>query len=441
MPVTISAPSSKSLSHRALIAASLAPGESRLSQVLASEDLDRTIACLRTLGADIKADQGDLLVSGINWAVGDQDRTLELDVGESGTTCRLITPVAALGRNPCRISGRGRMHRRPLDELATVLSRLGAGFAWLDQQGCPPFVLQPAGLQGGEVDISLEQSSQYLSGLLLAAPLAREELIIRISGSKTVSWPYVALTLQVLEQFRVEFRVQVLDQGQWLTAPWKEVREVIPGNVRFCLEPSGYSPGAFRVEGDWSNASYFLAAGTLLLSGIRVLNLDPDSVQGDSQIQLILKQMGARILWEEKGLRVFPGGLQGADLDMGSCPDLVPTAAVLASLARGSTRISNVAHLRIKESDRLQALASEISKTGSEVKLLADGLVITPGSSLNPDPGEFRTYGDHRIAMSLSLYGLAGVCVQLDNPDCVAKSFPGFWEEWAKVTAKPKSQL
>ncbi|MFW6054976.1 MAG: 3-phosphoshikimate 1-carboxyvinyltransferase [Thermodesulfobacteriota bacterium] len=433
MPVTISAPSSKSLSHRALIAASLARGESRLSRVLASQDLKRTMDCLRTLGAGINEKQGDVKVSGIDWFAGKKADPLELDVGESGTTCRLITPLIALGRTPCRVFGRGRMHSRPLDELAEVLIQQGSSFKWLGREGCPPFVLQPGGLRGGEASISLEQSSQYLSGLLLAAPLADTELIIGVGGSKSVSWPYVALTLEVMDSFGAEFEVQVREQGRWATIPRTGIGQLCPGRVRFRVQPSGYRPGEFRVEGDWSNASYFLAAGALLADGIKVLNLNPDSVQGDSRIQGILERMGARIQWDEKGLTVYPGQLQGTELDMGSCPDLVPTVAVLAGLARGETRIGNVAHLRLKESDRLQALAAQISKTGSKVQLLEDGLVISPAAALNREPVEFETYGDHRIAMSLSLYGLAGVLVRLDDPGCVAKSFPGFWQEWEKV--------
>ncbi len=431
--VSIQAPSSKSLSHRVLIAAALARGESRLGRVLKSEDLERTMACLRTLGADIREQQGELRVKGIDWNSKGSDGPFELDVGESGTTCRLITSVAALGQNPCRVFGRGRMHERPILELSRVLEQLGAGFEWLGQKGCPPFWIRPAGLNGGEVGLSLEQSSQFLSGLLLAAPLARSGMIVHISGPKVVSWPYVALTLQVLEQFGVVFEVQIRKGLKWHTVPWKEIREAVPGQVRFCLRPSGYQAVKMSVEGDWSNASYFLGAGALRKGGVRVLNLKPDSVQGDALIQDILKQMGARLQWDEQGLTVSPGELQGADLDMGPCPDLVPTVAVLGALARGATRIRNVAHLRLKESDRLQALAAEIAKTGCQVHLLEDGLDILPASGLSKGPVAFQTYGDHRIAMSLSLFGLAGIEVQLDTPECVAKSFPDFWEHRQKL--------
>ena len=433
--VSIHAPSSKSMSHRALIAAALARGESHVQDVLRSQDLERTMDCLRTLGAGIEGSQKELKVRGIDWSLSSKWSSdhFELDVGESGTTCRLLTPVAALGNNPCRIFGRGRMHERPIQELSRVLEHLGTEFEWLGRAGCPPFVIKPGGLDGGELDISMEQSSQFLSGLLLAAPLARGEMVLNIGGSKAVSWPYVALTLQVLEQFGADFEVQVRSGSGWRTVPWKAVDQVSPGHVRFRVRPSGYQSGTVQVEGDWSNASYFLAAGALRKGGIRVCNLKPDSVQGDAAIQDILARMGARLEWTDTGLSVHPGALQGADLDMGACPDLVPTVAVLAALARGETRIRNVAHLRLKESDRLQALAEEIGKTWCAVHLLDDGLDIHPEPGLRQGPVAFSSHGDHRIAMSLSLFGLAGIEVRLDNPGCVAKSFPDFWEHWQKL--------
>jgi 3-phosphoshikimate 1-carboxyvinyltransferase len=431
--VNIHAPSSKSMSHRALIAASLAQGESHVQNVLRSQDLERTMDCLRVLGADIQEHQGGFRVRGIDWNSQGPSGPCELDVGESGTTCRLITPLAALGRSPCRVFGRGRMHERPIRELTTALERLGSSFEWLGPAGCPPFVIKPGGLEGGELDISLEQSSQFLSGLLLAAPLARREMILNIGGSKAVSWPYVALTLQVMEQFGTVFEVQVRKDLTWRSVPWQTVTRAIPGELRFRIQPSAYQSRSFQVEGDWSNASYFLAAGTQLTGGLQVLNLKPDSVQGDAAIQDILTRMGARLEWNDAGLSVYPGALQGADLDMGACPDLVPTVAVLAALANGSTRIRNVAHLRLKESDRLQALAVEIRKTGCGVHLLEDGLEIRPDGGLRQGTVAFSSHDDHRIAMSLSLFGLAGIDVQLDNPDCVDKSFPDFWEHWQKL--------
>ena len=436
MPICVDAPSSKSVSHRTALAAALAPGTSRLFNVLSSQDIARTLSCLSALGAGIDLGQVEITVNGLDlstWKGSEPKEPADLDVGESGTTCRLITPIAALTGRACTIHGRGRMHERPIGALTQVLEHLGVSFTWHGREGYPPFTLSSSGITGGEVDVSLEDSSQYLSGLLLAAPLAKGPMRIGISGDKAVSWPYVALTLQVMQDFGVTPGVQTRIQNRWQDTPWNEITAVRPGRIRFLIEPAPYLPRSVKVEGDWSNASYLIASGLFLPRGIRVENLNCESLQGDRAFLDILAAMGASPVCQKTSVTLSPARLDGAEVDMGACPDLVPTVAVLASLARGQSRISNVAHLRLKESDRLQALASEIAKTGCRVELLDDGLVIEPG----PDPSgrdiDFVTFGDHRLAMSLSLYQLAGVQVRLDDPDCVGKSFPAFWKTWETI--------
>jgi 3-phosphoshikimate 1-carboxyvinyltransferase len=325
------------------------------------------------------------------------------------------------------------MHERPIGELSRALEQLGASFTWEAKAGYPPFILEAPGLSGGSAEISLEESSQYLSGLLLAAPLARAGVSLGISGRKAVSWPYVGLTLQTMQAFGVEPRMEIRSGSGWQEASWEEMRVLRPGEVRFHIEPARYAPQSFWVEGDWSNASYFLAAGALLPQGLTVGGLERHSVQGDRMMVDILRTMGASAAWESTGLNVRPGRLSGADLDMGFCPDIVPTVAVLASLAEGPTRITNVAHLRLKESDRLAGVAKEIEKAGAKTSIFEDGLEISPKEHALPDRLAFRTYGDHRMAMSLSLFELAGCKVELDDPRCVAKSFPGFFHIWEKV--------
>jgi 3-phosphoshikimate 1-carboxyvinyltransferase len=432
MSIAVQVPASKSVSHRAVIAAALAPGSSILSNVLDSEDLRCTVHCLQALGAGIEVtSDGDLAVSGIDPRTIAGNATVSLDVGESGTTCRLILPVAALGRVPCRVFGRGRMHQRPIQELARALSEQGCGVRYEDRPGCPPLVLTPHGLSGGRVEISLEQSSQYLSGLLLAAPYARFALTIAITGKTVLSWPYVALTLQVMQAFGRRARVQTCTQaGDWLDADWTGLTDIVPGGIRFIVPPGPYTPGRFQVEGDWSNASYFLAAGLLHPRGVRLLGLNPDSMQGDRQILDILRSMGAVPRVDQQEIALAPARLQGTDADMGYCPDLVPTVAVLAALAHSPTRITNVAHLRLKESDRAQAMATELGRIGTRVDLREDGMIISPRPLPRNRRIRFCTYGDHRVAMSLSILGLAGIQVELDQPGCVAKSFPGFWDAW-----------
>ncbi|MCF8030611.1 MAG: 3-phosphoshikimate 1-carboxyvinyltransferase [Desulfohalobiaceae bacterium] len=429
----IQAPPSKSASHRALIASALADGESRLYNLLASQDLERTRDCLSRLGAAIREEGEAVVVRGMDTRRERGPELVELDVGESGTTCRLLAAVAALTGGVCRISGRGRMHQRPLGSLTRALERLGAKISWEGEPGCPPLVIDARGIAPGRVGVDLEQSSQFLSGLLLAGPILSAPLSVDITGERVVSWPYVALTLQVMQDFGARFLVEALQEGTWEEVAWESLTRAEPGKVRFTVYPGPYAPREYRVEGDWSNASYLLAAGALKDSGIRVRGLVPNSTQGDRRILDILRTMGAGVEISHGAIRVTPNGLRGADLDMGSSPDLVPTVAVLASLARGGTRIRNAAHLRLKESDRLGDLAGEIEKTGAGMELHPDGATILPPSGAATGPIHFQTHGDHRLAMAFALYGLAGVDFVLSDPDCVAKSFPSFWETWSLV--------
>jgi 3-phosphoshikimate 1-carboxyvinyltransferase len=440
-PVTVTAPPSKSLSHRALIAAALAGGESRVDNVLASDDIDRTRDCLAAAGARFtRAGSGYEVQGACGAPAGGAETALVIDVGESGTTCRLLTAVLAAGRGMFQVQGKGRMHDRPIGELTRALEGQGTRVRFLGKADCPPLLLIAAGLSGGKVVISMGESSQYLSGLLLAAPMAASRGVFEICGNKAVSWPYVALTLDVMRAFGVTFRVEMRVDGKWREIDFREPTEVAPGSVRFSVEPGAYAPRQYKVEGDWSNASYFLAAGALGPREVNVAGLHRASLQGDRAILGIVAAMGARVsyglLGGEERIGVAPGELRGIDVDMGHCPDLVPTVAVLASRAAGVTRITNVAHLRIKESDRLAAMAGEIAKTGATVEVLPDGLRIEGlGGKEAPSLGSvaFATYGDHRIPMSLSILELAGVRPVFDNPGCVAKSFPGFWDEWRKI--------
>ena len=374
-------------------------------------------------------------------------------MGESGTSCRLLTAVLGAGRGRFRVHGEGRLHDRPMGQLTDVLQSLGVAFHWEGQPGYPPFVMTTSGFKGTEASIPLDESSQYLSGLLLGAPLGEQALRVSIAGSKVVSWPYVSLSLMVMADFGIDYDVEALENGAWVKRAPTEVTAVAPGKLRFTVRPGQYTARPYRVEGDWSNASYFLAAGAIGPRPVRVSGLRPDSLQGDKAILDILAAMGAKVAWDASGVTVSapgfspaggpattgagsPSGLKGVELDMGSCPDLVPTVAATAALVplgSGTTTIRNVAHLRIKESDRLQACADELAKLGATTETFSDGLSITPGPLPKGQRMELRTYDDHRMAMSLSLFTLAGVDVALDNPKCVAKSFPGFWDAWRNI--------
>jgi 3-phosphoshikimate 1-carboxyvinyltransferase len=436
MPIELSVPPSKSLSHRTAIAAALASGSSHIENILESEDISRTLSCLHLLGAHISRYDQIVSIQGMDLrhpAASKKSSPIDLDMGESGTTSRLITAVAASLPGYYHIYGQGRMSKRPLGQLSQALEHLGASFTWLANPGYPPCILESKGLEGGRVTVSLEQSSQFLSALLLASPLARDAITITVSQGHITSWPYVLLTLEVMERFGCSVAIAIHDRTSWRPVLWTQLRQTAPEAVRFFIHPHQYIAQDTTIEGDWSNASYFLAAGALLPQGITICGLNPDSRQGDRAMLDILTRMGTSSASEPQRVTVSPQTLNGAHFDMGNCPDLVPTVAVLASLADGATTITNVAHLRLKESDRLEALATEISKTGCQVLLRADGLTLVPQSLVRDRTIHFSTHNDHRIAMSLSLYELVGLDMQLDNPECVNKSFPNFWTLWSQL--------
>ncbi len=439
MKTAVQAPASKSLSHRVLIAAALANGLSRLHRVSDCEDTQHTGDVLRAAGAGIQSDgQGGYLVRGMTAGpVGALDAgaaPLDCYVGESGTTCRLLTAVLASGRGRFRIHGAPRMHERPLGTLLRALEELGASCACEGAPGCAPVLLEARGLLGGEIVLPMDESSQYLSGLLLAAPFCREPLRVVIGGRKAVSWPYVGLTLQTLESFGIAFSVEQLKDGEWLESDFRTLIAPKPGEVRITVFLGAYASGEHYVEGDWSGASCLLAAGAVGKKPVYVQGLCANSIQGDRMILDILRSMGARVEEEPDGVSVAPSPLKGIDVDMRDCPDLVPAVAALAAFASGATRIRGVAHLRLKESDRIAVPAMELRKMGIRVDEKDDGLVVY-GKGSAPDPSGclFEAHNDHRIAMSLALFSLYGHQVLLDHPETVRKSFPNFWKVWEQV--------
>ena len=435
----LQAPASKSVSHRMMIGAALADGNSVVRRVLESQDLVRTITILRSAGADIvRTAAGTYTVQGTGGRLRGGS-PLSCDVHESGTTCRLLTAVLASGEGAFRIHGAPRMHQRPIGELTGTLEKLGVAIHFEQHPGFPPFELKTRGLAGGTVDIGMEESSQYLSGLLLAAPQAKAPLTIGISGKKAVSWPYVGLTLSALERFGIPFVVETRVDQDWEPTDWRNLQEAHPGMIRFRMCPAAFRAGSYAVEGDWSGASYLLAAGAIGRVPVRVDGLEVHSLQGDRRMLELLQAMGAATEITPEGITIFPSELHGITADMGACPDLVPTMAVLAAFAEGETTITGVAHLRIKESDRIAAPAEELAKIGVQVQEHADGLTIFGRGKLlasrQPDGIAFSAHTDHRIAMSLALLEVRGGQLALDNPSCVGKSFPDFWEVWETIRA------
>ncbi len=404
---TLTLPGSKSYTHRALVAASLAPGDSLLHNPLDAEDTRFTAQALAKMGAGIdwREDRVQVQGTGGRW----QPVAGPIYLGNSGTSMRFLTALAALGQGDYRLTGSPRLCERPQGELLEALAQLGVKAFSERGDGCPPVVVQ-GGLQGGKAKLSGGISSQYLSALLFIAPLAPQGVEIEITGD-LVSRPYVDLTLDVLGDFGISY-----------------YRE----SYRYFQLPGGqsYLPQDYAIEADASSASYFWAAAALTQGRVTITNLAPDSCQGDVGFLKVLEQLGCRISAADTGLTVAGGPLQGIEVDMATMPDLVPTLAVLAAFARGETVITGAAHLRHKESDRLAAVAAELAKMGITVRETADGLVITGGQ---PRGAVIDTYQDHRLAMSFAVAGLKAPGTIIRDPDCVAKSFPEFWDFFAKL--------
>jgi 3-phosphoshikimate 1-carboxyvinyltransferase len=404
---TLTLPGSKSYTHRALMAAALANGASILTNALKAEDTELTGQALVQLGAEIDWQGTTIRVTGRDGRWRPVEAPIYL--GNSGTSMRFLTALVALGAGEYRLTGTDRLCQRPLRELLDALGYVGVRAISENGDGCPP-VRVTGGLTGGHTELSGAISSQYLSALLLIGPLAPQGLEIEITGD-LVSKPYVDLTLEVLGDFGISY-----------------YRE----GHRFFQLPGGqcYLPQAYQIEADASSASYFWAAAALTGGKVTITNLSLESCQGDAAFPRVLERQGCSVHEGPQGLTLQGGPLRGITVNMGTMPDLVPTLAVLAAFAQGDTVITGVAHLRHKESDRLAAVASELTKLGIEAHETEDGLVIRGGV---PQGAVIETYNDHRIAMSFAVAGLKAPGMRITDPACVAKSFPDFWEYFARL--------
>jgi len=405
---TLTLPGSKSFTHRALIAAGLAEGESVLTNALKAEDTELTAKALEQWGAGLDWQGHTIRVQGTGGRLASVSEPIYL--GNSGTSMRFLTAVAALGQETYRLTGTPRLCERPMGELLEALHRLGAQAASEKNNDCPPIVVQGSGLRGGKTSLSGRVSSQYLSALLLIGPLSPEGVEIEITG-ELVSRPYVDITLEVLTAFGVSH------YREGYRRFW------VPGGQR-------YRSLRYTIEADASSASYFWAAAALTGGRVTIANLDLESVQGDIDFLSVLARMGCHLTSAPEGLTVAGGPLRGIHMDMSSMPDLVPTLAVLAAFAEGETVVSGAGHLRHKESNRLAAVVTELGKMGVEAEETPDGLRILGGT---PQGAEIDTYSDHRIAMSFAVAGLKAPGVVIKDPDCVKKSFPEFWEYFEKL--------
>ena len=405
-------PGSKSLTHRAFIAAALARGRSRITNFLECEDTGYTARGLQALGVQMEREGETMVISGTGGLFPPSLGIKTIFLGNSGTSCRLLLSIAVLARGDYLLTGSPRLHNRPIGELVQALDKLGAGTLRPAPNGCPPVALKARGLKGGKVAISGRQSSQFISSVLLAAPYAEQDVEIEVLG-EMVSQPYIDLTIEIMERFGVS----VVREG---TRHFK----VVAGK--------GYQACSLTIEGDISNASYFWAAAAVTEGSVTITDLNPgDTRQGDLAILEVLEAMGCRVERGPDWVTVQGGPLQGIDLDMKSIPDLVPTVAALALLAKGRTVIRNVPHLRLKESDRLGAVANEWHRLGGRVDELPDGLVIQGGLKLTGV--EVDPHDDHRLAMSLAVIGLRVPGIRIRQAECVNKSFPLFWDFWDRL--------
>ena len=408
---SVTLPGSKSITNRALLLTALADGESILHQPLHSEDTYYMARALGQMGVTIQREtSGEFRIQGRGGTFSAPEKPLL--IGNSGTTIRFLTAAACLTppRTDVVLDGIARMRERPIRDLIGALITLGVNAQCVNGHGCPPVRVYGGGLPGGKCKLRGDISSQYLSALLQIAPYAQRDVEIEIIG-ELVSKPYIALTQAIMCAFGVEFEND---------------------DYRFLRVRAGqrYQPQNFTVEADASNASYFMAAAAVTGGKVTLSNLGSNSLQGDVRFTNVLEQMGCAVTLGAQITVTGPAHLRGIDVDMESIPDTAQTLAVIAAFANSPSTIRGLASLRVKETDRLKAIAIELPKLGAAVEVGRDSWIITP-----PPRGALRgatidTYDDHRMAMSFAVAGLRVPEVIINNPGCVAKTFPDFWRRW-----------
>ena len=403
-------PGSKSISNRVLLAAALASGETEVLGLLDADDTRVMRDALTLLGVSFKEN----LVRGVGGVF--PVKQAELFLGNAGTAFRPLTAALALSGGDYRLSGVPRMHERPIGDLVDALRGIGARIDYAGVPGFPPLVVHPGEISLVQpVHVRGDVSSQFLTALLMALPLAGRDSVIEVEG-ELISQPYVEITLNVMRRFGVDVR----------RTGWS----------RFFIPASSYaSPGKIYVEGDASSASYFLAAGAIGGGPVRVAGVGRDSIQGDVRFTEVLERMGAKVTLGENWIECSGRApLRAIDMDLNHIPDAAMTAAVMALFAQGTSTLRNIASWRVKETDRLAAMASELRKLGARVEEGRDYLRVEPPVNFSPNR-KIATYDDHRMAMSFSLVSLGGVPVTIDDPDCVSKTFPRYFEVFSSITS------
>ncbi|WP_265411043.1 3-phosphoshikimate 1-carboxyvinyltransferase [Actinobacillus pleuropneumoniae] len=416
----INLPGSKSLSNRALLLAALAKGTTKVTNLLDSDDIRHMLNALKALGVNysLSEDKTVCTVEGVggafNWKNG-----LALFLGNAGTAMRPLTAALCLkGSSEAEVvlTGEPRMKERPIKHLVDALRQAGASVQYLENEGYPPVAIRNSGLKGGKVQIDGSISSQFLTALLMAAPLAEGDMEIEIIG-ELVSKPYIDITLAMMKDFGVK-----AENRNYQTF-------VVKGNQSYL------SPEKYLVEGDASSASYFLAAGAIK-GKVKVTGIGKNSIQGDRLFANVLEAMGAKITWDDDFIQAEQGELKGVDMDMNHIPDAAMTIATTALFAEGETVIRNIYNWRVKETDRLAAMATELRKVGATVEEGEDFIRIQPLPLTQFQHAEIATYNDHRMAMCFSLIALSDTPVTILDPNCTAKTFPTYFTEFEKLSER-----
>jgi 3-phosphoshikimate 1-carboxyvinyltransferase len=409
-------PGSKSITNRAFLIAALAEGTTRLHNLLRSDDTCYMGEALQKLGVGIEfsEDFTDAVVHGNGGAISAPDGApTELFLGNAGTAMRSLTAALSLGKGEFHLRGEERMSERPIRDLIDALRSIGANIDYEESEGYPPVCIKADGLEGGEVSVRGNISSQYLTALLICAPYCRAPLHIHVEG-ELISVPYVRMTLDIMSCFGIDVRHE--------------------GMTDFYVPQGVYKAvGDFSVEGDASSASYPLAAAAIAKGKVKVLGVGEHSSQGDVAFAEVLRKMGAKVTIGPDWIECDGTGctLHGIDLDLNDIPDAAMTVSVLALFADGPSRISGIASWRVKETDRIAAMTAELRKVGADVRETNDSITIVPPEQLQA--ATIETYNDHRMAMCFSLVALGGVPIKILDPACVNKTYPQFFEDFNRL--------
>ncbi|MXP56128.1 3-phosphoshikimate 1-carboxyvinyltransferase [Pantoea sp. Mhis] len=410
---TINLPGSKSISNRALLLAAMAKGTTRLINLLNSHDVKHMLNALKLLNINYKLSH-DRTICDIFGNSGplQSEQSIELFLGNAGTVMRPLTAVLSLVEQSVILTGEQRMLERPIGHLVDSLRQGKAKINYLEKTGYPPLHLY-GGFIGGEINIDGNISSQFLTSLLIAAPLAKKDTFIIINND-LVSKPYIDITLNLMRCFHINISNE------------NYKKFIIKGKQQY------HSPVEYLIEGDATSASYFLAAAAIKGGTVKVNGINNNSIQGDIYFAEILKKMGALIKWENNSIICSRNVLNAIDMDMNNIPDAAMTIAIIALFAKGTTIIRNIYNWRVKETDRLAAMATELRKVGAKVKEGHDFICITPPKQLKH--AIIDTYNDHRMAMCFSLLALSDVSVTIINPDCTSKTFPNYFQCLAQIS-------